>query len=137
LNERTLLERMRREEADGGRQAGEDLEALASSILTHLQHMLNSRQGSSESVPDYGMPDLTGAARAFPLAMEALEDAIRLSIEKYEPRLAEVVVRHVGSVEGEFKLSFEIRARLATSSAEAAVWYRSKIDLDGRIEVAG
>lgn len=128
---------MRRGEAENGLRAGEDLDALASSILAHLQRMLNTRQGNSETVPDYGMPDLTGAARAFPLAMEALEAAIRQSIEKYEPRLTEVTVRHVGQAEDEFKLSFEIQARLATASEEAAVWYKTSIDLDGKIEVAG
>ena len=61
--ELTLLERIARG-AGSARQryeatAEEDIEAMMESVRRHLGHLLNSRHGMCECLPDYGLPALS------------------------------------------------------------------------------
>ena len=101
--ERTLLERIA---AAGGptRQsvaasATEDVQALIESVRRHLRRLLNSRHGLSEALPDYGLPamtDLTVGSRDY---AQALQEAVRKAVEKYEPRLRRVQVTSMSRTE--------------------------------------
>lgn len=117
---------------------GEDsLQETADSILRHLQRMLNTRQGNAPTVPDYGVPDLTELARGFPESTVSLEQSLRGCIEKYEPRLRDVTVRFKESPDDLLSLSFEVTGRLVVRGDEAGVWFLTRIDPDGRIDVKG
>lgn len=136
MRERSLLERLRHPGDVHGR-GGDSLEALAESVLRHLRKMLNTRQGSSRTVPDYGIPDLGELVRAFPVTRQELENGIRSSIEKYEPRLQDVTVRFAENEDDILTLAFEITARIVTSDEEAGVWFVTRIDPDGHLEISG
>lgn len=134
MRERTLLQRLRE---PGRRDSGRDpLEAAAESVLEHLRKMLSTKQGSSLTVPDYGVPDLIALARGFPATRGDLEAAIRRSIEKYEPRLRDISVRS-GESEDALDLAFEITARIVVGNDEAGVWFLTRIDPDGHVAVTG
>ncbi len=136
MRERSLLERLRDPEADEGRRASDDLEALEASILAHLRRMLNSRQGHALAALDYGMPDLSEALRTYPSSISSVEQAIRASIEKYEPRLRDVSVRFVESERDILTLSFTIRARLVRDRS-LGLQVSTRIGPDGGIELVG
>lgn len=136
MRERSLLERLRDPRADAGRQATDDLEALEASILAHLRRMLNSRQGHALVALDYGMPDLSEALRTFPSSISMVEQAVRASIERYEPRLRDVSVRFVDTEEDILTLSFEIRGRLARDR-NLGLQVTTRIGADGGIELMG
>ncbi len=136
MRERSLLERLRDPKADQGRRASDDLEALEASILAHLRRMLNSRQGHALVAPDYGMPDLSEALRTYPSSISSVEQAIRASIEKYEPRLRDVSVRFVESERDILTLSFTIRARLVRDRS-LGLQVSTRIGPDGGIELVG
>lgn len=133
MRERTLLERLGDPRSD--RPGSHGLNALADSIQRHLERMLNSRQGSSSALQDYGMPDLTEAVRNCPEAIGEIEEAIRQSIERYESRLGDVSVRMVEDEDHILALSFEIRARLVTSEQDAGILLNTRVDQSGRVSI--
>jgi len=99
--------------------------------------MLNTRRGNAPTVPDYGVPDLTELARGFPDSALDLQRSLRACIEKYEPRLKDVVVQYKESPDDLLSVSFEVTGRLQSSSDEAGVWFLTRVDSDGRIDVQG
>ncbi|KUY89580.1 MULTISPECIES: type VI secretion system baseplate subunit TssE [unclassified Burkholderia] len=66
-------------------------QALASerigAIKDHLERILNSRQGSSQSCPDFGLEDLNDAAASqMDLHYQICQD-VRAAVVAYEPRV--------------------------------------------------
>lgn len=80
------------------------------SIVEHLQVLLNTREGSSATNADFGLPDLTDIVHMLPDGVQAIQNAIRDVILKYEPRLSKVKVRFAPSDDA-FVLYFDISAR--------------------------
>jgi type VI secretion system protein len=135
MRERTLVERLRDPRGEAGRSTRLDTEVLADSVLVHLRRMMNTRQGISATVPDYGMPDMTDVVHAFPEAVGILQRSIRHSIEKYEPRLRQVSVTHVPDDEDPFHLRFEIRGQLDLPRDRATVAFTTTLEPSGHAHV--
>jgi type VI secretion system lysozyme-like protein len=139
--EQTLLERI----ASGGHRSrgrvqptqSEDPEALMESVRRNLWKLLRSRHGMCEAQPDYGLPaftDLIVSGGSEYLAVT--QEAIRLAIEKFEPRLQRVRVSRVIDAESDQRtLAFRIDAVLVGHSGEHRVWYQSSLAGDGQFEV--
>ena len=70
-------------------------EDLASSVVNHLKQMMTTRQGSSLTCPDYGVPDVTHLLHDITEAVGLMQRGVKASIQQYEPRLKNVQVRHV------------------------------------------
>jgi type VI secretion system protein len=64
---------------------------LYQSIIDHLTFLLNTRRGSLNHLPDYGLPDISGVYRNMPESIEFLKQAMKETIEKYEPRMKKPV----------------------------------------------
>jgi len=139
--ERTLLDRLS-EPADHARgvrgdTTAEDLEGLMESVRQNLGRLLNSRQGISEAQPDYGLPamtDLTAGAEDY---ISKLQDAIRATIEKYEPRLRRVRVAIQQEASTQQTLVFRVDAMMVARSGEHRVWYETSVRATGQFEVEG
>ena len=110
---------------------------LEQAVVSHLIRMLNTRQGHALIQPDYGMPDVTEFIEKLPVLVEVVQDGIRNSIEKYEPRLRNVTVKYVPSEEQWPNLRFEITGELVTERDDASVWFETAVNPSGRIEVKG
>ena len=113
--ERSLFERLRKPGPKEEYRSADDPHEMEKSIVAHLRQMLNSRRGHSLIAPDYGLPDLTEVLRTYPSSLTVVEDSIRLSIERHEPRLTDVAVKLIESEDDILSLSFEIRARFAAN----------------------
>jgi type VI secretion system protein len=98
--------------------------------------MLNSRQGLAASAMDYGLPDLTDVLHTFPEAIDICRRSIRQSIERYEPRLKNVIVDSVADPDDPFHLRFEIRAQLVTDQQAAPVAFHTTLDASGQARVS-
>jgi type VI secretion system protein len=86
---------------------------LDAAVATHLVNMLNTKQGSSLTCPDYGVPELTELLHDLPDAISIMQRSIKQCITQYEPRLRNVQVRHVPQEAGtSLVLSFEVTAQL-------------------------
>jgi type VI secretion system lysozyme-like protein len=83
------------------------------------------------------MPDVTEFIHALPEAVDDVCNAIRTSIQRFEPRLQNVEVTNIPPQEGGLTLRFEITGELVTGDEEAAVWFETEVTPSGRIEVRG
>lgn len=107
------------------------------SILEHLRALLNTRQGDSPCALRYGVLDFSDVVHALPGAVPALLQAMRATINEYEPRLKAVSVRHL-PVEGELILRFEVSGQLARPGAGArTLRFSTTVRPGGRVDVEG
>lgn len=106
------------------------------SIVEHLKALLNTRQGESPSVPDFGVVDFTDLVHNFPEAIQTLQRCIRTTILQYEPRLKNVVVQHVRDDEV-LVLKFQITAQLQNKGGRSggAVRFETQLRAGGHISV--
>lgn len=135
--ERTLLERIAGT-GDGERfqsSAAEDIEALADSVRRHLRRLLSSRHGLSQALPDYGLPAMTDLVVGSSDYVHRVQEAIRSTVEKYEPRLRHVRVTHHAGEGDKHTLSFLIEGVLVGRTGQHRVCYSTGPSGDGRFEV--
>jgi type VI secretion system protein len=132
--EKTLFERLR-DPAPRDLSSAPSLEALARSIHRNLQRVLNSRQGHALAALDYGSPDLTDLPSTVHESTREVEEAIRDTIEKYEPRLRDVEVSFSQEHEDVLTASFEIVGRIVMEDEDAAVRFESRVGFDGDVDV--
>ncbi|MCH7808179.1 MAG: type VI secretion system baseplate subunit TssE [Planctomycetes bacterium] len=138
--EQTLLERIasceRRLRDRLQPTTNEDIDALMESVRFHLARLLNARHGMSEAMPDYGLPALTDLVVGSGTYIEAVEEAIRVTIDKYEPRLRRVRVTRIQDDEGMGRmLAFRVDAVLISQSGEHKVWYETEVTGAGDFDV--
>ena len=128
----TLLTRIRHPEYAIARRVVSDSETR-DSVLTHLKHICTTWQGSMLTCPDYGLVDVSELIHAFPDAIAMMAKAIRNSIQKYEPRLTNVVLKHVPSETGDLTLRFEISAQL--TDGRSRVKFETSLDAARKFDV--
>lgn len=109
--------------------------ALRQSILQHLQAMCTTRLGSMLVRPDYGLPSVSEMVHSFPDAIDALAKALVHTIERYEPRLAQVRVRHVPGAVTDLVIRFEVTAVLRGGEGRDPVRFETRIDTSRRVSV--
>ena len=130
----TLLDRLstrrRVEKADSRTSADE-----TASILHHLQRLLNARRGTAAAQMDYGIPDPYEVLHGQGDAIGQMAKAIKASIEKFEPRLTEVQVRHVANADDVLTLRFQIVGQLAKTKDRDPVVFDTHVGHSGRIKV--
>ncbi len=132
FRERSILERLADPRPEAPRTTQQNERQVVASVLEHLGKMLNTRRGNAPVASDYGIPDIVDLVHSFPEAIRIMEQAIRSTIEKYEPRLTEVRVRHSAAEDEVFSLHFEVTAVLGSGSP---VWFETKVDSSGEVRV--
>ena len=105
----------------------------ARSVAAHLRVLFGTREGAAATSPTLGRPDLTDLVHTWPEGVRAVERALRVLVERYEPRLVDVSVRAITSADP-LSLAFQLRGR---ASREPARTYRfvTEIDALGRCTV--
>jgi type VI secretion system protein len=102
-------------------------------VLSHLQRILNTRQGNVPIADDYGVPDFLDFLQEFPDSVRDIEWSLRTVIDKYEPRLSDARVTNVPQEDDVLVLRFQIAARLSTE--ERQVFFETLLDTNGHIQV--
>jgi len=133
--ERSLLDRLRSPEPESSRTIHEDPRRLSESVIQNLRRLLNSRHGIVPTQLDYGIPDLCDVIHNFPDAIQGMRRAIKTTIEKYEPRLRRVSVKHLESADDPLALRYEITAELITEEGKSSIWIQTRIDRSGEVDV--
>lgn len=112
-------------------------EDTASAVVSHLRQMLHTRQGSSLTCPEYGVPDTTHYAHDIAEGAAALQRGIKLSIQLYEPRLKNVQVRLLkNEIPGQPGMLFEVSGHILLSDGRRQpLRIGSSVDEKGRIEL--
>lgn len=118
--------------------AGKDTRPIdpVESICGHLRVLLNTRRGDSATGADYGILDFTDVVHEFPSGIQQLGKSIRATVLQYEPRLKNVVVRHVPG-ENLLTLRFEISGQLADGRSARTLRFATTVKPGGRVDVAG
>jgi type VI secretion system protein len=106
---------------------------VLSAIIEHLSDLLNSHQGHSSTVPQFGVLDFNDVVHNMPDAIRHLQQSIRATIIEHEHRLQNVSVRLVPT-QDPLTLQFEILARLA-SDRQSLVRMRTRVRPGGQFVV--
>src|SRR5438445_634712 len=106
-----LFERLLDRGGGGIRRQGGDPDAVIASVTESLRRILNSGRGEATTDGRYGLPDLRGLVRNMPRSTNDMLEAIRETIERYEPRLKRVRVKNTTDADSS-RLHFEITAEL-------------------------
>ncbi len=130
----TLLKRIRHPEYAIARRVVSDVETR-DSVLAHLKAICTTWQGSMLTCPDYGLVDVSELIHAFPDAIAMMAKAIRNSIAKYEPRLTNVMIKHIPSESGDLTLRFEITAQLTGGDGRSRVKFETSLDTSRKFDV--
>ena len=132
--ETSLLGRLSRP-VGGPVKTGDPRAAAVRNVLDHLRRLLNSRQGHAAAQMGYGIPDPSEVLHAYNDAISTMAKAIKASIEKYEPRLTDVQVRHIANPDDVMTLRYQILGQLAKTKERVPVVFDTQVDPSGRIKV--
>jgi type VI secretion system protein len=124
---RGLLARL----SSGGQRVSE-----VESIVAHVYELLNTRVGESLAAPDLGIIDFADLVHNFPEATQVLQQSIRATIMKYEPRLRSVSVTPTPSNDP-LSLAVEISGRLASGSQRGPFRLRTELTSTGKMQISG
>src|ERR1019366_4505381 len=134
MREERLLDRLRRWETMPPGRGREDPRKVMDSVVAHLQRLLNTRQGSVQIAPQYGIPDFMHVLQGGPEASLDMESAIRAVIDTYEPRLTAVRVTYMPAEGGGTSLRFHIQAKLRLDSKPVVL--ETLMGPDGHVQVS-
>jgi len=139
--ERSLLQRIEHPEDENRYNVNLDEEMLIDSVLDHIQKLLNVRQGSVVTVPDYGLPDFNDLVRQYPFAIKEIKREIKKCITKFEPRLSQVKVEHVFDETDPLSLRYDITACLSVDNhfekKKTNIWFETILDAAGKVSIRG
>jgi type VI secretion system protein len=105
------------------------------SVLGNIRTLLNTREGDSPAIPDFGILDFSDLLHNFPDAAQHVQQSIRNTIMKYEPRLSGVRIRPLPSYHP-LKLAFEISAHGRDGKESATISIRTEIGPSGQAKIA-
>jgi type VI secretion system protein len=110
---------------------------VESAVTQHLARLLNTRQGSCLTCPDYGLIEVSEVLYDFPDAIGIMQRALKNTIQQYEPRLKNVQVRHIKSdLSAEMTLQFEITAQLnLPDGRRQSLRFSTAVDGSGNVKV--
>lgn len=129
---RSILERLRDPSEYRGKPSATE---LTRSILANLYNILNTCQGNALTDEKYGLPHLTVVRSTMPGSIAPYEASIRNTIEKHEPRLTAVRVRHAPTTERGFDLRFEISGLIQDEDGRRTIRFETYADEEGRLRV--
>lgn len=101
-------------------------------VRTHLALLLNTRRGAVQTLPDYGLPDVSSFFSEYPASLAELRRVVEQLINKYEPRLLDPRVRLIESDTREFRASFLITGEIEVDDERTRVQYRTTIASSGQ-----
>lgn len=132
---RTLLERLRNPDPEGERFARASSREVIDSILRNLQSILNTSHGNCLTDQRYGLPHISVIRSRMPFSIAGFEAAIRYSLERYEPRLKNLRVRHMPTRDDGLELRFEISGVIQDDEDRTSVRFVTFADTEGRLRV--
>ena len=89
-----------------------EYEKTRHSILENLTKLLQTRQGSVQHLPDFGLPDIMQIYVDSGYSFDPLKKHVRDTILKYEPRLSKVRVEEPKFDKDNFRIYFKIVATI-------------------------
>ncbi|WP_025856734.1 type VI secretion system baseplate subunit TssE [Pseudomonas sp. CHM02] len=101
--------------------ADEQARQRVEAIKRHLEQVLNSRQGCSQSSPELGLRDFNGVTQASNDLVVAISADIRRSVEAFEPRIKVTGVRYQPDPDLPLELNFRLDCQVRVNHKEELV----------------
>ncbi|MCK4696439.1 MAG: type VI secretion system baseplate subunit TssE [Candidatus Cloacimonetes bacterium] len=130
-----LFERIRHLEKNPEYRGERNFSIGLRSIISHLQKLLNTRQGNAQIAEDYGIPDITNFPQnTLSETSQTIELLFEKAIQKYEPRLKDIKVSFE-PVEGDIlNLRFKLEGFIADEEL-TPVEFETVISTDGWVNI--
>ncbi len=109
--------------------------SLAWSIRNHLKVLLNTRKGTINFKPEYGLSDVSVVFKEFPDSIEMLRQQIERAIRDYEPRLTNVNASLVDREDKLFRATYLVSAEIRSGPEKESIRFRTRINSDGLMEI--
>jgi len=117
-------------------------------LLEEVEQLLNAKraimevpdsfQYTSQSLPMYGLPDVTSLNVKAPGDQSTLRRAIETTLRNFEPRLSSVSVRMEEAIEGEGVLRFSVEALARLDPRAEPIRFETVLQIDSaRFRVQG
>ena len=135
MSDLRLLERVRQWQSDPAARVRAHTGARVTSVVKHLQLLLNSRMGTTLMDGEFGLPDLSDLKLTYPDSIRDMEKIILHTIETYEPRLSHVDVSFVFQDDRTLNVFFRIEAMLIAGEEERNLVLESSVDTFGKMTV--
>lgn len=135
MKERRLLERIASWEAgeEGGvRTSQAQVDVLVRSVMNHLTRLLNTRQGSVQIDPLFGVPDFTNFAGT----TREIEEEIRRMVLRYEPRIKSPRVTLNPEQTDVLSIRFTLDGALEVDDREIPLRISTTVGANGRVLIA-
>ena len=131
-----LLERIRQMGKNAHRESSFDSEVLKESILQHLSHILNTRQGSAIIGEEFGIPDFSASTGTFDTKyIEFMEKSLHTVITRYEKRLKNIEITFTPNQNQPLSILFHISGELVGSREKNNISFQTILSSQGRVTI--
>ncbi|BCQ28333.1 type VI secretion system baseplate subunit TssE (plasmid) [Caballeronia sp. NK8] len=136
MRERRLLERIASWGAGGARSNETQVDVLVDSVMNHLGRLLNTRQGSVQIDPQFGVPDFTNLAGTTAMgSTREIEEEIRRMVLRYEPRIKSPRVTLNREETDVLSIRFALEGTLEVDDREIPLRISTTVGANGRVSV--
>ncbi|MGB4117603.1 MAG: type VI secretion system baseplate subunit TssE [Polaromonas sp.] len=137
MKERRLLERISAWEDGGQRTNQTQVDVLVKSVTDHLRRLLNTRQGSVQLDPLFGVPDFTNIAGGLNAGSTGdIEAEITRMVLKYEPRLKSPKVALRQDASDLLSIQFALEGTLEVDDREIPLQLSTTVGSSGRVNIS-
>jgi type VI secretion system protein len=136
VRERRLLERIATWNAGEQRSNETQVDVLLDSVMSHLSRLLNTRQGSVQIDPLFGVPDFTNLAGTTAMgSTREIEEEIRRMVVRYEPRITSPRVTLNRQETDVMSIRFSLEGSLEVDDREIPLRISTTVGANGRVSV--
>ncbi|WP_144063503.1 type VI secretion system baseplate subunit TssE [Caballeronia insecticola] len=136
MRERRLLERIASWGAQERRTNETQVDVLVHSVMSHLSRLLNTRQGSVQIDPLFGVPDFTNLAGTTAMgSTREIEEEIRRMVLRYEPRIKSPRVTLNREKTDVLAIRFALEGALEVDDREIPLRISTTVGANGRVSV--
>lgn len=137
MKERRLLERIAAWEDGEQRTNQTQVDILVRSVTDHLRRLLNTRQGSVQLDPLFGVPDFTNIAGGFSAGSTGdIQEEIRRMVLRYEPRVKSPRVTISRETTDILSIRFVLEGRLEVDDREIPLQLSTTVGASGKVNVS-
>ena len=136
MRERRLLERIANWKAGDERTNQTQVDILVRSVMDHLTRMLNTRQGSVQIDPLFGVPDFTNLAGGMAAgSTREIEEEIRRMVLRYEPRIKSPKVTLNRELTDVLSIRFALEGSLEVDNRDIPLQISTTVGASGKVNI--
>jgi len=136
VRERRLLERIANWKAGDERTNQTQVDILVRSVMDHLTRMLNTRQGSVQIDPLFGVPDFTNLAGGMATgSTREIEEEIRRMVLRYEPRIKSPKVTLNRELTDVLSIRFALEGSLEVDNRDIPLQISTTVGASGKVNI--